>query len=889
MGTQKQLTILACLLVGIVVVTFSILATLQQTRTNSQLIRSRLAVTVEGAARPFNTVIELGLPVSMLRNRAEVLSRAHEIDNAIHDIALFNPSGIIVEQTGSPDGKQISRDVLTAMRRSDGENWSLETDVYLIAGRTILSNAGTIVGAIYARYPITELNRLSVTFRSVMIWASLVTFVLCGCMAWLIFRFAFRPDKNRTLSGLQSEIEQAGQVLASVVSTPSLLDTHPIEPLQIRDLPWATQTIPETTFSRQILRQTGTVFASLVLVALLVLTVTAQTAMSRNLEPEMRKRAELVSHILVENVQTAVAGGVPVEALTGLAPAMADLQREFPEISGLEMTLNGLPTHVGETSDITLVEDFSISEGSTGRILVSSNSNVLTTQFRKLVFDLAVIAVFTVLLAVEIAALQISRTVLTPINGLSVVARSVLDGQFRFVFPLNLTSGFSLISRSLSEGVIRVRALWKKNAQVLLQDGRTLPAPTGPLFRLRITSLSDIRLGLFLFAVADEAPLSFFALFVQDLRNPFTFLPDEIAITLPFSGYLFAALLCAPFARPLGQRIGYRKLFVAAALVTCVAKVGLFLSQGIVMATLWQSLNGACFVLAMLSCQDYALDMLPKQDRVRSMATFRAVLFSGVFAGTAVGGILADRLGEHAVFLFCAILALISATLILALLPRHQANNNPVLSHSDDSSQKVSLRFLLAFTDWRFCALAFGIIVPQAIIDHVFISYLLALLMDEAGASITTIAQVMMLFFLSLTLAGYAAGQLRFVSLNPALVLAISTLGSGIALWYAGQAPTFQTLLIVSVIAGTSLGLSGGAIIDIALHSAETRLSWLGANNVLGMVRVLERGGPALAMIAAGAFASFFGFERTTSAIGLYAIVAASVFLVFAVRTPKNN
>lgn len=57
MKIQVQLTALSCLLVGVVIVAFSSVATLQQAKTQSELIRNRLAVTVEGAARPFNTVI----------------------------------------------------------------------------------------------------------------------------------------------------------------------------------------------------------------------------------------------------------------------------------------------------------------------------------------------------------------------------------------------------------------------------------------------------------------------------------------------------------------------------------------------------------------------------------------------------------------------------------------------------------------------------------------------------------------------------------------------------------------------------------------------------------------------------------------------------------------
>ena len=46
----------------------------------SQLLRQRLAVTVESVARPFRSVVDMGLPVSMMRNKQDLLIRARGLD-----------------------------------------------------------------------------------------------------------------------------------------------------------------------------------------------------------------------------------------------------------------------------------------------------------------------------------------------------------------------------------------------------------------------------------------------------------------------------------------------------------------------------------------------------------------------------------------------------------------------------------------------------------------------------------------------------------------------------------------------------------------------------------------------------------------------------------------
>ena len=874
MGIAKQLAALGCLLVGLVVITFSVVASLQQEKTYSELLRSRLAVTVEGAARPFKTITELGLPPSMLRNRGDVLRRAHDIDSKVEDVVLFNPSGIVVERSGTGKVQTVPKEVLIALGRSDTPGWTLETSDFLIAGRNIYSQSGDLAGAVYASYPLTELVQLNAQFRSRLFLAALTVFI-GGCLLSLLVFGVTTRRKLHALSALEADIEQANAAL-DLLESDVCSDGFPSGPLKADKLPLRRNAIPETEILRQINGLTMAVYSALVLGVLLALAITVQIAVSESLEPELEKRAELVSHILVENVETALANGVPAAGISGLGTLMTRLRKEYPEIDGLELKLDERVTRSGTGETATFTHRSILPDATEIQISVSSDPTVIASQFRKLFFDLAVVAVFALLLAVEIAVLQTSRSLVVPVTGLSMMTRSVMKRDLSFVFPLRWPAVKFDIAQSMSGRVARLHG-------VLARSGKKIQ----PLSRLQLTSLADIRLGLFLFAVADEAPLSFFALFVQELRNPLAFLPDEMATTLPFAGYLFAALLCAPFARPIGKRIGYRSLFVIAALLTFVAKVGLYASEDVLSATLWQSLNGAFFVLAMLSCQDYALDTLPGTERIRSVATFRSVLFSGVFAGTAIGGILADRAGDRLVFLFCAALALFAALLIFKLLPGSQPKNESSTG-GHDSGQGLSLKFFLAFKDWRFCALAFGVIVPQAIIDHVFISYLLALLMDAAGASITMIAQVMMLFFLSLIVAGYAAANFKTVSRHPARVLAVSTFVSGLSLVVAGQDASFQSLLVVSVITGASLGLSGGPITDIALQIAETRLTMLGTTNVLGMVRVLERGGAAGAMIAAGTFAAFFGFERTASAIGIYATIAAVVFLVFAVSDKEG-
>src|SRR5262249_28656773 len=189
---------------------------------------------------------------------------------------------------------------------------------------------------------------------------------------------------------------------------------------------------------------------------------------------------------------------------------------------------------------------------------------------------------------------------------------------------------------------------------------------------MQFSYLNDIRLPLFLFAAADELPLSFFPLFTRSAENPLSWIDIGVVISLPLAGYLVAIMIASPYARPLPDKSGHRNLLLLAMAPSIVAHIGLALSSNVVEIILFRTLTGFGYAIATLAFQDYVIDILPKEQRVRSLGFVTAALFGGIFAGTALGGILADRLGPSAVFYVSACLILASALLTLRLRPAGQ-------------------------------------------------------------------------------------------------------------------------------------------------------------------------------------------------------------------------
>lgn len=908
-------------------VALSVLSILQHDAILSQLIRQRLAVTVEATARPFRSVVELGLPVSMMRNKLALLERARASDAAINDVILFNPTGFVVEQSGSGTVERLAPEVLDIQAQSSDSRWDLETDRDLISGTSILNDAGTVVGGILAVYPKTELVARSKSVARRIGLGAVTIFVLFSGIAYFAIRARVRAvlGELRRLEGTLAAIEgttaespasanrRIGQVLPEQIALAlaSLQDRLKVASERYRQALQALSQeqpeasthaaasphetvlvgIPERAATRSFARRLAPVVAVLTLGSALMLGYIAYLSISDSFHPEIVRRTQLIGAIATADIHRTVEAGVPVESLVGAAEYFSHLLTDFPEISYFAV-LTDTPVvevgqaHLGEGRNRTvfpiLVDGMKI-----GEVAAETNLDYIAGQFRDVVLDLGVVVLVIVLFAFELIVVMMARSATGPLDRLQYLTELQAAGDFS---KRLVAAGRNVIERlgiALSERAERLNEL-AAAAQRRVANGSNQPPAVAvlPGFQLsgrrptvmRFCSLTDVRLPLFLFAIADELPLSFFSLYARAQANPFTWLGEGVAIGLPLAAYLGAALLGAPLARPLGQRISYRRLFIIAALATFFAKFGLYFAGNIVEVIVFHGINGFAFALASLACQDYVLDMLPKEERSRSISLFRATLFSGIFAATALGGILADRLGQRPVFAICAILSAVSALLIWRMLPVGRAQPNAELS--DEAEDKLSFNILGPMRSPTFAAVALGSVIPLAIVDHVFISYLLALQMDALGASISEIARVMMCFFLALILAGKAEGRLPTWLATPTLLLAMCSIMAGMSLLAPALLPSGWSTLAAAIGAGSALGLAGGPQTALVMEAAEGPLADLGPSAVLGSIRVIERGGAIIGLVVIGWLTDTTGYMGAAGIIGMTALAGAGLFIL---------
>jgi MFS family permease len=924
-------------LVAVLATVLGILATLSVLQHDvilTRLIQERLAVIAETTASSFRSVINLGLPIATVRNAKSVLARAKDIDPAVTSIRVFHPTGIVVHATLNGDGTPIPRNVLLVQSLSSGDRWTAENGGELLAGLTLRNLAGEPIGGVLVSAEKRDFEAKSVAMAIRIAFVAAVVFIVFSALALLVLRVRLGGTIRGLgkLEGLSEKLsddqQSAGSAAAGdptvanygflsgeIVKLESQLNEafqkfgtarRKLAELSDRGTPevdgdrddmapakTVTASAPETSLARTYARNLTPWAAAIIFGSTLVLGFFVHGEVTRSFEPELAARTEVIGVVANRNVQRAVNAGVPLSNLVGAEHYFDDLLRHFPEVSYFGIATGRIIYEAGTRQKTVFAPARSRKDLPTfpitangeqiGYIIIEANPEYFALQFRDMLLDFGVVILVVMLLAFQIMTVVMSRSLTAPFMRLQYLARLQAAGDFSKVIAARGVTAIDRLSGKLSRQAVQLhRAFAAAASRISAERDRADLGNIETQFslrrwrpdRLEFSFLNDVRLPLFLFAAADELPLAFFPLYTRAAENPLTWLDPGVVISLPLAGYLIAIVFGSPLARPLAERFGHRRLLLFAVAPTLLAHMGLYFSTNVIELVLFRTITGLGYAIATLSCQDYVLDAVLRKDRNRSLGLFTAALFSGIFAGTALGGVLADRLGQDTVFAVSAGLVLISGFLTYRLLPPRVG---------EDAAGAVGLGSYLP-PIWRplrsrqFAALVFGIAIPANILLQAFISFLVALELDALGASTADTGRILMTYFLAIAFVGPAAPHLFERRLHPSQVGLIGAVLSCACLCAFVVWPAQWSMLVAVAGAGIAHGMVRDPQVAIAMEIAERELFDLGSNTVLGCLRTLERLGSIIGLIAIALLSSYVGYVNAIAMIAGLVLAGAVAF-----------
>lgn len=387
--------------------------------------------------------------------------------------------------------------------------------------------------------------------------------------------------------------------------------------------------------------------------------------------------------------------------------------------------------------------------------------------------------------------------------------------------------------------------------------------------RLRLSSSSDIRPALFLLSVATEIATAFLPVYARDASRP-DWLRPELAAAAPLLAYLVAVAALAPFSGALARRFGARRLFVVSMLPIGLALVAMGTARGALEIAFWRGVIGVFYALATVACQEYALRAADEGMRGRALGGYLAVVYAGVFGGSALGGVVADRFGFTAAFLLAATVAAMAALFALAAMSGRAGSRDP---DADRPAVPAAAARPASRRALRQCALLGGVTVPMNAATAIFVWFLLPLTLATDGLRSADIARVVMLYYLAAILLGPLVARLSEKPAGPSVLLGAGAFAAAGALLSLSVWDGYWAMAGATVGLGVAHTLMRGPQYVLALHLAAS------GGPGAGTLRLCERLGAIAGLAACTFLLRDLGAAESIRLLGVAVLGGAILFV----------
>lgn len=637
--------------------------------------------------------------------------------------------------------------------------------------------------------------------------------------------------------------------------------------------------------------------SAILAISVLALGLVTMIAFDRSIEPEVANRTRLIGKIIRSNVQRGLELGIPLNQLEGLERYLAESLQKFAEVDRVSIiTATGLtvaeverPTrpsllqHLG-LGDVVVVGQSAFSlpilDGNdfVGSITVAVSPQFVETRLREVFLDVMVIALVAILLAFELALVVVSTSVGKPLARVLRLLKEQKERNFLHLIRPNGLSGLSRAAMRLND---QASDLAERMAQLpacarsRIADALDARIAEGLPMRLRLPDFNDIRLALFLYSLASEIAAAFLPIYARNATRP-EWLTPEMAAAIPLIAYLMAVAGLSPFGGRLAEHYGSRRLFCAAAPSTAIALLAMGFSESLVMISFWRAMIGVFYAIATIACQDYAIRAAGESGGTRPSGTFVAVIFGGVFCGSALGGVIAGRFGYEAALVAGSATALLSGMLALFTMSGRAGDPAAGISQPIDTTPTgkpsgIRLAILLA-----------GIVAPLNASTAVFIWYLTPLMLTGLGHGPADIARVVMLYYLATALFSPAVAQIADGKVGPAILVIVGSAVGGLSLLSASTLGSFWG--VTAAVSGLGLGHS---LIRGPQFSIAVRLAG-GSSRSLGILRLVERLGALLGLGICSTYLPVTGISLLLSLLGAVSLTGCVVFSIFQILGNRN-
>jgi len=578
----------------------------------------------------------------------------------------------------------------------------------------------------------------------------------------------------------------------------------------------------EDTESRVI----ATILSIILIIGVVSFGLLAVPAFNSALAPELERRAALIGETIGDDTARALDIGIPIRKLVGVEAYFQEFLETFPELNHLairamdDATLYSLNRTTAGGEQLG-AESFDIYQfeingefQQEGVVDVGVDSGFVNSRLRDLALDMVVILIVALVIMFEI---------------------------------------FRVAGRRLSPST-------KKDDERFPVSGTE-------------RTLANVRVVLFLFVVGEELNKSFLPLFIESADNPIPWISTSVAISLPIAAYLLAIGVASPFAGRLISAFGQKGVFLIGIVPAALSHLGMVYADNVVQIIGLRTMTGVGYALATIASLEFVLDRVGTKGRARGVGAFVSVVIGGTFVGTALGGIIADRLGYSAVFLISFALVVTAGVLALRLisgLSLGSVEQPSLLSLGDIRLvlKQPSLMLLMA-----------GITIPMNVLMAAFLWFLVPLAMASIGSTAAETARTLMVYYLVILFGSPVVARVSARGVRNWALIGFGSVISAAILLLPASTTTVATISLAVLIVGIGHAAVRGPQIDLALQIAETELPDAGRDPVLAAIRTLERLGSLVGLLAVAVLVARFDLRVAMATIGILSFVAGLAYL----------
>ena len=316
--------------------------------------------------------------------------------------------------------------------------------------------------------------------------------------------------------------------------------------------------------------------------------------------------------------------------------------------------------------------------------------------------------------------------------------------------------------------------------------------------------------------------------------------------------------------------------------LACLGSCASWLSPSALPFILARGMSGLGYGFINLSAQVFVIAHSSENSRARNLAFMFAGLYAGTLCGSTMGGLIADRLGYHAVFPASAAMLAIAVTVLFRLLPREPWQNE------EETSSRLTFREALEFfVDRRMGTLLLFFIIPNALITVCLFQFFMPLSLSQAGTSPATIGRVFLLYCVIVMFAGPAFGSLldktKHMERPLFLSMIIVSLSVTALLVFDGLVAAMLSVALLAV--NTSIAANGQGPYALSLPAA-TRF---GRARTMGFYNVAMRIGQVLGPLSLGIMMSVWDTRTGLTILAAGTACCALLFIAFSLTRSSRS